>query len=376
MDLLKVEGLSGRETDVARLVKDKLLAAGCKSGWMRHDQVHKRIPGDWDIGNLIVKIPGTFRGERRLFMGHMDTVPLCRGAKPVRRGNRITSATRTALGGDDRVAVAALVTMVETLLKHDLPHPPMTVLFTVGEEVGLWGARFVDANDLGNPTMGFNIDGQKPSSLIIGAIGADRWEVDVHGQSAHAGLHPDGGISASLIAARAIQEVSKRGYFGKVKKRRKEGTSNVGTMRGGEATNQVTDHVFVRGESRSHDEEFLSEITEVYRTAFENAAASVKNDRGEAGSVDFRAESDYRAFRMDEESAPVLLAAKCARRMRLRPKTHIANGGLDANYTNENGIPTVTLGAGQHAVHTVDEFVDVKQFLTGCKLVTAIATSS
>ena len=139
--------------------------------------------------------------------------------------------------------------------------------------------------------MGFNIDGQKPGHIIIGAIGADRWEVDVHGQSAHAGLHPEGGISAALIAARAIQDVAKRGYFGKVKKRRKEGTSNVGTVRGGEASNQVTDHVFVRGESRSHDPALIVEITNAYRTAFENAAASVMNDRGQAGSVDFRSES-------------------------------------------------------------------------------------
>ena len=232
MDLLKVEGLSGREGNVASAVKKKLLDAGCKSAWMKHDKVHRQIPEDFEIGNLIVRIPGSLKGERRLFMGHMDTVPLCRGAVPVHRGKRITSKARTALGGDDRVAVAALVTLVETLLKHDLPHPPMTVLFTVGEEIGLWGARFVDPKDLGNPAMGFNIDGANPASLVIGAIGADRWEAHVHGKSAHAGLHPEGGISAALIAAKAIAEVAKRGYHGKVRKRRKEGTSNVGIVRG------------------------------------------------------------------------------------------------------------------------------------------------
>ncbi len=265
--------------NVAALVKEKLLDAGCKSSWMKHDKVHRQIPEDFEIGNLIVRIPGSLKGERRLFMGHMDTVPLCRGAVPVHRGKRITSKTRTALGGDDRVAVAALVTLVETLLKHDLPHPPMTVLFTVGEEIGLWGARFVDPKDLGNPAMGFNIDGANPASLVIGAIGADRWEAHVHGKSAHAGLHPEGGISAALIAAKAIAEVAKRGYHGKVRKRRKEGTSNVGIVRGGEATNQVNDYVFVRGESRSHDPEFLEEITQVYRTAFDNAVESVVNGR-------------------------------------------------------------------------------------------------
>ncbi len=375
MDLLKVEGLSGREGNVAALVKKKLLEAGCKSAWMKHDKVHQQIPEDFEIGNLIVRIPGSVRGERRLFMGHMDTVPLCRGAVPVLRGNRITSRTNTALGGDDRVAVAALVTLVETLLKNDLPHPPMTVLFTVGEEIGLWGARFVDRKDLGNPVMGFNVDGANPARLVIGAIGADRWEAHVHGKSAHAGLHPDGGISAVVIAAKAIAEVAKRGYHGKVRKHRKDGTSNVGIVRGGEATNQVNDYVFVRGESRSHDPEFLEEITQVYRSAFDNAVQAVANDRGERGSVEFRAESDYRAFRMDESSAPVALAMQCARKLRLRPTTVVGNGGLDANYLNERGIPTVTLGAGQHRVHTVDEYVEVPEFVRGCRLLVEIATA-
>ena len=375
MDLLKIEGLSGRESKVAKLVKKKLLHAGCKSSWIRDDKANRHIPGGFEIGNLIVRIPGSLRGPRRLFLGHMDTVPLARGAVPVRKGNRISSQGDTALGGDDRTAVAALITLVETLLRNDVPHPPLTVLFTVGEEVGLWGARTVSKKDLGNPSMGFNVDGGRPRDIVIGAIGADRWHVHVHGQSSHAGVHPEAGISASLVAARAIAEVARRGYFGKVKKGRKEGTSNVGVIQGGEATNQVTDYVFVRGESRSHEADFVAEITQAYRTAFDNAAESVKNDRGRHGSVDFHAETDYRSFRMDEDSPPVELALRCSRKIRLRPATAIANGGLDANYLNEKGIPTVTLGTGQHRIHTVDEYVDVKEFLTGCRLLLAVAAA-
>ena len=375
MDLLKVEGLSGREGNVAKLVRKKLLDAGCKPGWIRDDKANRKIPGDYEVGNLIVRIPGSRRGARRLFMGHMDTVPLCRGAVPVRRGNRITSKTQTALGGDNRVAVAALVTLAQTLLHGDAVYLPLTLLFTVGEEVGLWGARFASAENLGQPTMGFNIDGGKPKYLVTGAIGADRWEAHVHGRSSHAGVHPEAGISAAVIAAKAIAEVARRGYHGKIRKRRKEGTSNVGVVQGGEATNQVNDYVFVCGESRSHDPEFLNEITEVYRSAFQKAADSVVNDRGRKGSVDFRAESDYRAFRMEVDSPPVVHALECARKLRMRPVTVTANGGLDANYLNENGIPTVTLGAGQHNVHTVDEYVDVREFLGGCRLLHEIATS-
>jgi tripeptide aminopeptidase len=249
------------------------------------------------------------------------------------------------------------------------------VLFTVGEEIGLLGARHVDLDDLGRPSMGWNIDGGNPAEITVGAIGADRWEAHVRGKSAHAGVAPERGISAALIASRAIADVARRGWFGKIEKGRREGTSNVGTVRGGEATNQVTDYVFVRGESRSHRPEFIDDITGAYRDAFERAARSVTDDRGNAGSVEFRAERDYRSFRMADDSPPVVLAMRAAAKLRLEPRARIANGGLDANYLNERGVPTVTLGAGQHAPHTVDEYVDVREFLNGCRLLVAIATA-
>jgi tripeptide aminopeptidase len=374
MDLLSVEGLSGREGAVAAEVRRKLRRAGCKASWMTTDRVHRRIPGDFETGNLVVKIPGSVRGPRLLFSGHMDTVPLCRGAVPVRRDGRIVSRGRTGLGGDNRTAVAALVTLVETLFSRGLSHPPLTVLFTVGEEVGLWGARLVSLASLGRPKLGFNIDGGVAARFVVGAVGADRWNVDVRGRSAHAGVHPEHGISAALIASRAIADVAAQGYFGKIEKGRRRGTSNVGTIRGGEATNQVTDHVFVRGESRSHDPRFVKRITATYRKAFERAARSVRNREGQRGSVEFRAETDYEPFRIPASAAVVRHARATARSIGLEPSLIVADGGLDANWLSAKGLPTVTLGAGQHAPHTVDEYIEVSEFLDGCRLAVALAT--
>jgi tripeptide aminopeptidase len=52
------------------------------------------------------------------------------------------------------------------------------------------------------------------------------------------------------------------------------------------------------------------------------------------------------------------------------------DGGLDANYMNQKGIPTITLGAGQHHPHTVNEYVDIKEYITGCELALALATGT
>ena len=378
MELLAIEGTSGRERAVAAAVREKLLAAGCKSAWIRHDDAHRRIDARWEVGNLIVKVPGSrgrTRDPRLLFMGHLDTVPLCRGAVPVRRGDRIESEGETALGGDNRTAVAALVTMVETVIARALPHPPFTLLLTVGEEVGLKGSGAVRLRDLGAAAMGFNVDGGDPSQMTVGAIGADRWHVEVIGRSSHAGVHPEDGISAALIAARAIANVAEDGWFGKIEKGKQLGTSNVGSISGGEATNQVTDRVRVTGESRSHDARFLGRITSVYRRAFEKAAREARNASGARGRIEFHAQRDYDSFRLPKSSAPVVRATAAIRALGLEPSLRIANGGLDANNLSARGIPTVTLGAGQHRPHTVDEYVEIAEYLTSAQLLTHLATT-
>jgi len=374
MDLLSIEGPSGREGQVAAAIKQRLRAAGVRPAWMVHDQVQRKIPLDFEIGNLIVKLPGTVRGPRRLFIGHMDTVPLCRGAVPLRKGRRIVSSGKTALGGDNRTACACLVTMVETLLERKLPHPPTTVLFTVGEEVGLWGARLVKLADLGRPRLGFNIDSGVPAEFVVGALGADRWEVEVRGKSAHAGVHPERGISATLVASRAIADVAARGYFGKVRKGKQRGSSNVGRFRGGEANNQVTDRVTISGESRSHDPRFVKRITDEYRKAFERAARGVKDHRGNSARVRFTSRTDYAPFDLDRDSEVVRQARAAARSLGLRPKLISVDGGLDASQFNLRGLPTVTFGAGQHSPHTEEEYVDVREFLDGCRMAVALAS--
>lgn len=373
MALLKIEGLSGREGDVAAEIRKRLAAAGCKASWMRHDDAPRRLQGDFEIGNLIVDLPGTKPGPRRMLMGHMDTVPLCRGAVPVRRGDRIAARGKTAVRADNRTAVACIVTVAETLLRSRLPHPPLTLLFTIAEEIGLYGAKALRAADVGHPAFAVNLDSGDPNEIITGAIGANRWEAEIAGRSSHAGMHPEHGISAILIASRAIERVARRGFFGRIVKGARRGTANVGIIRGGEATNQVTDRVHVRGECRSHDRAFLREIVAEYREAFAWAAGSVRNHEGKAGRVDFRTESDYRAFKLADRHPAVRTVVAAARAVGLKPRTVSMNGGLDANPLCAIGIPTVTIGAGQHGAHSVDEYVDIPEYLAGCRLALALA---
>jgi tripeptide aminopeptidase len=377
---LAVEGTTGHEKAIGAAVVAALTEAGVPRRAIRFDDAHTRIPLPTETGNLIVTLPGTHPElPRLLFLTHLDTVPLCAGARPVRQGGRIKPAGATALGGDNRTGVACLVTLAATLLGRRLPHPPLTLLFTVREESGLWGARHVDAAALGDPAYAFNVDGGVPSEITVGAVGADRWEVEILGRAAHAGAHPERGVSATVVTALALAEVFQGGWFGKVARDGHEGTSNVGSVgdRGGgsagQATNVVTDYALVRGESRSHDIRFAAAITAAYRRAFREAARRVSDDRGRPARVKFRARRDYYPFRLKDDAPVVGHALAAARAAGMKPILRTTNGGLDANWLVRHGIPTITFGAGQRDVHTVEEHVDVRDFLGGCRLALALA---
>src|SRR5438105_8215088 len=157
MRFLAVEGVTGEEKAIGKEVVAALLEAGVPRKAITFDHAHEHIPLPTQTGNLIVRLPGTYAAPTVMFMTHLDTVPLCAGAVPVREKDKIRPAGRTALGGDNRVGVACLVTLAATLLEQRLPHPPITLLFTVREESGLWGARFVDLPLLGEPVHCYNI---------------------------------------------------------------------------------------------------------------------------------------------------------------------------------------------------------------------------
>jgi tripeptide aminopeptidase len=272
------------------------------------------------------------------------------------------------------------VTLAAELLQHKPDHPPLTLLFTVREESGLFGARHLKLGDLGGVSMGFNYDGRSASDVVIGAVGADRWEVEIFGRASHAGGAPERGISATMILAEALAEVRAGGWFGRVEKGGRAGTSNVGPVGGandgpaGDATNVVTDYVLVRGESRSHDAKFFREITSAYKSAFTQAAASVTNSEGKAGRVKFTTRIDYFPFRLKETAAVVKRAMAAVAAQGNTPNVRTTNGGLDANWMVRHGIPTVTLGAGQNEAHTVDEWINLAEFEGACRLAVELAT--
>ncbi|HTU27665.1 MAG TPA: M20/M25/M40 family metallo-hydrolase, partial [Pirellulales bacterium] len=272
-ELMGIPGASGNEAAVAEYIRKKLLAAGTPAAGLQFDNANRHTILKGNCGNLILQLPGTLKAPRRLLLAHMDTVPICVGSKPVRKGGSIVSADKqTGLGADDRAGVATLLATALTIIENRLPHPPLTFLWAIQEEVGLYGARHVELRRLAKPKLAFNFDGGPANKLTMGATGGYRLKIDIEGLASHAGGAPEQGISAVAIAGLAIADLVQHGWHGAIHKGSHTGTSNVGVIQGGAATNVVADRVAIRAEARSHDPAFRSQIVAEIQRAFERAA--------------------------------------------------------------------------------------------------------
>ena len=373
--LMAIPGRSREEGKILHFIRDRLLEAGLPPSAMEFDTAHQRIPGGGEAGNLIVRLPGTLDRPGRLLMAHVDTVPICVGCEPILDGDVIRSRNpQTGLGGDDRAGVAVIMSALIEILQKKLPHPPLTLLFLVQEEIGLYGARHVSVDRLGSPEFCFNWDGGDPSQVCIGATGDYAMTVEIEGVASHAGVHPEEGVSAIAIAGLAIANLVRDGWHGLIQKGEHRGTSNVGIIHAGEATNVVTPQLSLRAEARSHDPEFRKTIVDAYRSAFESAATEVRSSKGRTGKVTFQSALQYESFCLPADSAVVKLALSAVAAIGLTPQTRIGNGGLDANWMALHGLPTVTLGCGQQDIHTTNETLHVPSFRRACETALILAT--
>ena len=377
MKLMAISGKSGNEAGVADFITRTLIKAGASPASIQSDKVFQKTHLPGNAGNLVFKLAGTRRGPRRLLAAHMDTVPICVGCQPRLKDGIVRSADpSTGLGADDRAGVAVTLTSALEILRNGLPHPPLTFCWFVQEEVGLQGARFLRKSLLGKPRLGFNWDGGSPTKLTVGATGGYRLSIRIDGLASHAGGAPERGISAISIAALAIADLQRNGWHGLVQKGKQSGTSNVGFIQGGEATNVVTDQVTIRAEARSHNPQFRKRIVREIERAFQRAIKEVKNDLGQKGQILFDGRLDYESFVLPADDPSVRMAEAAIRSIDCDPLHAVANGGVDANWLTAHGLPTVTIGCGQSNAHTVKEALDLAHFHTACRIGLRLATAT
>ena len=130
----------------------------------------------------------------------------------------------------------------------------------------------------------------------------------------------------------------------------------------------------MRGEARSPELTFAGEIAEAFAKAFEEARQAVVATDGAMAEVTFTHVKAYPPFNLADDAPVVQRAAKALEALGIKPNLMFSPGGLDANWLDKHGIPTVTIGAGQREVHTVKEYVELDEYVIGCKIAVLAAT--
>src|SRR5262245_36016260 len=86
LEMMAIPGRSGEEAAVMDFIRGKLTKAGVPASKLSFDDAHRHTPLGGQVGNMILKLPGTIRAPRRMLAAHVDTVPICVGSRPTRKG--------------------------------------------------------------------------------------------------------------------------------------------------------------------------------------------------------------------------------------------------------------------------------------------------
>lgn len=357
LDLCRADSAPLAEGPLFGVVVGRLEAMGFS---VDVDQAGARVGGE--VGNLFATMPGRGRLADRpplLFSAHLDRVAGGIGVRPRVVDGVVRSGGDTILGADDAAGLAAIIEAYQAILESGEDHPPLECLFTIGEEIGLVGAKEADLSRL-RSECGFVLDADGPVGTVIGqaptqyTLGAK-----LFGRAAHAGIAPERGVSAIKMAAQAISRMQ----LGRIDA---ETTANVGYIAGGGPTNIVPERAEIRAEVRSLDRSKAERQLEQMRRALEGAAADC------GGRAEIEVALEYEGFRLSESAEPVVRARRAAERLGLPFAMKATGGGSDANVFNAKGLPCVVLGVGYQAIHTYNEAMPIDELHRLARLVAAL----
>ncbi len=343
MELVKISSISMEEKNLADFLIEKLEDLGLE---VRVDQAGEKVKSN--SGNIIARLRGNMKkAVPIMFSAHMDTVIPGKNIKPVCDGEKVVSRGKTILGADDKAAIAALLEAMHIIKENNMPCGDIEIVFSICEEIGLKGAKNLDISSL-NARMAFVLDcGGQVGEIISAAPSQNSLEIIVYGKSSHAGSNPEEGINAIQVAGFALSRMQ----LGRIDE---ETTANIGIISGGKATNIVPDEVILEGEVRSRNEEKLEKYTKKLKQIAEATAREFK------AKAKVRINKEYSCYNLSADSQVVKIAMKAAKNLGLEPILRPSGGGSDANVFNKKGFPAVDLAIGMEKVHTVDEYILVK----------------
>ena len=341
VELIRIDSPSGEEDAMDEAVSARLKSLGLT---VSHDSYN----------NVIAKLLG--EGEPVMLSAHLDTVEPGRGIKPVVDGDLIRSDGTTILGGDCKSGVSMILESLTSVVESGEGHVPVEVVLTRHEEGGLVGAHHLDFSQI-SAVKGMVFDGEGPVSRISVAAASQKVVTgNIQGRAAHAGLEPENGISAIIIAAEILTQLP----LGRLDD---ETTSNVGRIEGGLKRNIIPEQVMLDGEIRSRDNTKLDQYSDRFHRVFQEASI-----RHPEARVSLDISNTYQAYNVDPTHPTIAMISRALAVLGLKPQLEATGGGSDANIFVANGIIALPVGIGVRSFHTTKETALIPEMMQGAEV--------
>lgn len=356
-NLISISAISKQEKPVADYIRAFLQRMNIS---VVEDHAGKIVGGN--TGNIIAKIrpAGNNNAFQFCFTAHMDTVKPTSGIKPYLQNGKIITNGETILGADNRAGIALILYLIESLQSITL-FTPFEVIFTIGEETGLYGSTHLDLGLLDSRVAYILDSSADPGCYVYAAPSAVDFTISFIGKASHAAVNPQDGINAISMAAHLIQNFQ----VGKVNN---ETTINFGKIQGGEANNIIPAQVTLSGEIRS----FLkSHIDELFQKLMNRLHDTEKMF---SGKCLLESEEAFPGFELDQKNEAIRRLISCFQAIGLKPQPLRYHGGSDANVLNNRGMVAIDLGIGAKNPHSLDEYIHVDHLLVMEQLLHRLVT--
>lgn len=343
LEIVPINNPSKREEELTLWLVDQLTILGVDS--LEQDS----------IGNIYARINSNIPNNEQylMFTAHLDSVMPCENIEPeieeIGKDSLITSSGETILSADDKAGISAVIEALKRIKNLDIEHPNIELVFTAQEEIGLKGAKELDYTTF-KSEIAYAVDGEAPvGTVITQGPSQKRFKLEFTGKSSHAGMAPEKGVNAIMIAANFLHSIP----FGRIDP---VTTSNIGMINGGVANNVVPESVVLKGEVRSLYEIKLDNIISSYKIEAEKLVASFPG----SGYI-IEDEYIYHGFYIDITSKVVQIVKLACDSLGIQTDISSIGSGSDANIFNANDIETVILGAGFKNSHSLQEQISFSQ---------------
>jgi len=268
----------------------------------------------------------------------------------------IVTDGNTLLGADDKAGIANILAAFEFVVRNEIPHGPIELLFNTDEEISA-GMKFLDYSKI-NSRIAYTIDSFPPPSINTSCFNAYKAKITFNGFVQHPGYCRGRFSDAVLMATQLVSNLPRSESPESTDK--EYGYFYPNYIQG--ETDCATVGLIIRDFSEENMEKRLKKVRSIAETV-----ASLYSD----GNVQIEFTKQYSNISIGISKNPnirnhLLTACKSVCK---EVKEIPFRGGTDGTFLTENGIPTPNIFTGGYNPHSRKEFAVLSQMVASAEII-------